>query len=242
MAAFREEGFFVWEDCLGHESLEEVRRRIDAFDAEHEHRLQAIGREGISRAGEIVFTAHLAEKDPVLSAFVVSPPFLTVIQRLIGPDVALYWDQAVYKRAETRRDFPWHQDNGYTPIVPAQYVTCWVPLDDVTLDMGPVWVRPKTHRLGPQPHRDTPWGRQCYFGDDPGIPVPVRAGSMIVFSSLLMHRSSPNLSGRIRKAYIVQYCHVNSRHGTTGEPLERPAVLRRGFPQPLPPGVADDHC
>lgn len=231
MAAFREDGFFVWEDCLDLDTIQEVRRRIDRFDAENERRLQRVGRDGISRAGEIAFIAHLAERDPVLAEFVVAPLFPEIVSTLIGPDVALYWDQAVYKRAETPRDFPWHQDNGYTPIVPAEYVTCWIPLEDVSLAMGPVWVRPRSHHQGPQPHRETPLGQQCYFGDDAGVPVPVRAGSMIVFSSLLMHRSSPNRTKRTRKAYIVQYCDAGARHGETGEPFSRPVLLHRGQPR-----------
>lgn len=232
--AFREEGFIVWEDCLDREALEDVRRKVDRFDAETEARLREVGRDGISRVGEIAFTAHLAERDPSVAAFVTAPPFPDIVSALIGPDVSLYWDQAVYKRPETPRDFPWHQDNGYTPIEPAEYVTCWIPLEDVRVDMGPVWVRPQSHRLGPQPHQDTPLGRQCYFGDDPGIAVPVTVGSMIVFSSLLMHRSSPNMSRNTRKAYIVQYCDAHARHGATGERFERPVVVRGGTPQTLP--------
>jgi ectoine hydroxylase-related dioxygenase (phytanoyl-CoA dioxygenase family) len=45
----------------------------------------------------------------------------------------------------------------------------------------------------------------CYFGSDPGIPVRVAAGSIAVFSSVVFHRSGPNRTGQLRRAYISQY-------------------------------------
>ena len=60
---------------------------------------------------------------------------------LIGPDVRLYWDQAVYKKPGTE-EFRWHQDNGYTFIEPQQYLTCWVALTDTDEKNGCPWVVP----------------------------------------------------------------------------------------------------
>ena len=67
---------------------------------------------------------------------------------LIGPDVRLYWDQAVYKKPGTESPFPWHQDNGYAFVEPQQYLTCWVALTDATEDNGCPWVVPGLHRRG----------------------------------------------------------------------------------------------
>ncbi len=42
--------------------------------------------------------------------------------------------------------------------------------------------------------------------DVPGaLPAPVRAGSIVVLSSLTPHRTGPNRSDSVRKAYIVQF-------------------------------------
>ena len=60
---------------------------------------------------------------------------------LLGPDVNLYWDQAVYKKPEKPRRVPWHQDNGYTYIEPQQYLTIWLALTDATEDNGCPWRR-----------------------------------------------------------------------------------------------------
>ena len=77
----------------------------------------------IARAGEITFTTHLVTRSSALRAFCASRLFQNLAHDLIGPDVRLYWDQAVYKKPGTRADFPWHQDNGYTFIEPQEYLT-----------------------------------------------------------------------------------------------------------------------
>ena len=43
------------------------------------------------------------------------------------------------------------------------------------------------------------------------MPVPARAGSIVVFSSLTPHRTGPNLTDRVRKAYIVQFAPDGAR-------------------------------
>jgi phytanoyl-CoA hydroxylase len=102
---------------------------------------------------------------------------------LIDPNVALYHDQSVYKKPETKKDFPWHQDNGYTPIEPEQYLTCWIALEDATIENGCIW--PGTHKQGPVEHVRTKTGLLCYFGKDPGIPVPLQKGGVAVFFTII---------------------------------------------------------
>jgi phytanoyl-CoA hydroxylase len=89
---------------------------------------------------------------------------------------------------------------------------------------------PGTHHQGMVKHEDTPIGKQCYFGDDPGTPVPLTKGSMAVFSSLLFHRSGPNTRANTRKSYILQYTPADARHVVTGEPFNRPLIARDGKP------------
>ena len=43
-----------------------------------------------------------------------------------------------------------------------------------------------------------------YFGDDPGDPVTVPAGSIAGFSSTLSHRSGANTTDRVRRVYLAQ--------------------------------------
>ena len=102
---------------------------------------------------------------------------------------------------------------GYTRT----YVTLWCALDDVSEQNGTISVLPFS-RAGTQEvidHVKDPTLNDLvgYFGDDPGDPVIVPAGSIAVFSSALLHRSDPNRTARPRRSYVVQY---------SPEPILRP--------------------
>ena len=225
---FRKDGYFILNDVFSRTEMDELEQHIDGFVAADDRELQEKGARGISRPNEISFTAHLAERDPFILSFVARSEFVGLMKDLIGNNVSLYWDQSVYKKPETAREFPWHQDNGYIPVEPKQYITCWLALEDATVENGCIWVLPGSQLQGLVEHKDTPIGKQGYLGDDKGLAVPLKKGSMVVFSSLLLHRSGPNLSDKTRKAYVIQYTPADARHGTTGEPFNRLLVVRDG--------------
>jgi ectoine hydroxylase-related dioxygenase (phytanoyl-CoA dioxygenase family) len=185
-----------------------VIAEIDPFEQKSEAflRKQPGGRLHIARADEITFTTHLVARSPFLREFARHAVFCDLVHDLIGPDVRLYWDQAVYKKPRTRSEFPWHQDNGYTFVEPQAYLTCWVALTDATESNGCPRVVPGLHRGGTLAHEVTDLGLIC-FDEPPCEPVaaPARAGGIVVFSSLTPHATGPNLTGETRRAYILQY-------------------------------------
>ena len=201
-------GFVVLEGVFEPDLVDRIVAAIDPIEARVEDFLktQPGGRVFIARAGEITFSTHLVVQAPLFADFVRHEAFADIAHDLIGPDVRLYWDQAVYKKPGTEAPFPWHQDNGYTYVQPQQYLTCWVALTDATLDNGCPWVLPGLHRRGTLRHATTDLGFVC-VEEPPVEPIaaPVGRGGIVVFSSLTPHSTGPNRSGATRKAYIVQY-------------------------------------
>lgn len=229
--AFQEDGYFVLEDVFTPPEMDSVAARIEAFQTRHEEELAAKGgTDGISRASEITFTAFLAENDPEIRAFVTRPEFAAISTELLGPDVDLYWNQSVFKMPEGEKEFPWHQDDGYTPVTPSPYLTLWLALNDATPENGCISVLPGSHKRGLVEHTPSPIGLVCHRADDPdqGVRVPVKAGSMAVFQSLTMHKSGPNISPGPRKAYVIQYSHASLRNAKTGEVLTGKIPVARG--------------
>jgi len=213
-AAYDEHGFFVLEDALGPATVEAVAGAIDPLEAGTEDEVRRTTDDGslfIYRAGEITFTTHLVTRSSVLRELVGAAPLRDVAVDLLGPDVRLYWDQAVYKKPGTDSPFPWHQDNGYTFVRPQQYLTCWIALTDVTVDNGCPWIVPGLHRSGTLAHRTTELGFVCLDEAPETVAVPARAGSVVVFSSLTPHCTGPNRTDQVRKAYIVQYAPNGAR-------------------------------
>jgi ectoine hydroxylase-related dioxygenase (phytanoyl-CoA dioxygenase family) len=206
--AFDADGFFVLDDAIDRAQLDELLAEIDPIEAAEETYLREKlgGKRLIARAGEITFTTQLALRTKAMRKLVTGPVFQDLCHDLIGLDARLYWDMAVYKKPGTTEVFPWHQDNGYTFVDPQQYLTCWIPLNDATLENGCPWVLPGAHKQGTFAHRATRVGLVCIEGEPEGrIAVPVRAGSIVVMSSLAPHVTGSNLSDHTRKALVAEF-------------------------------------
>lgn len=237
MREYGDNGYVAVRDAFTKQEVADVIAAIDPLEAQTEAflRTRDNGTFGIARAGEITFRPHLVAQSAALNAFSRHPLLLDLCHDLIGQDVRLYWDQSVYKKPEADKEFPWHQDNGYTYTEPQQYLTCWIALTDATVDNGCPWVVPGLHRLGTLKHAWTPLGFQCLEDVEGAVAAEAEAGSIVVFSSLTPHRTGPNVTTQVRKSYILQYAPdgaISYPHGKDGAPCDAPdrqyLVLHRG--------------
>jgi ectoine hydroxylase-related dioxygenase (phytanoyl-CoA dioxygenase family) len=206
--AFDRDGFVVVRDIVDAATLAALVSELDTLEEKVERFLSAQDGErfDIAEAGAITFTVHAVLRSDAARAFTHHPALVGMAGDLVGPDVNLYWDQAVYKKPEKPRRFPWHQDTGYTFVDPQHYLTCWVALTDATVDNGCPWVLPGVHRAGTLLHRWVdPIGWECLREVTGAVPAEVPAGGAVVFSSLTPHLTGPNTTSDVRKAYIVQY-------------------------------------
>lgn len=205
--AYGRDGGFVLEAAFTAAEVAAVAAAIDPFEAETEAFLatRPNGTYGIARANEITFRPHIVAKSQVLADFARHPVLCDLVADLIGPNVRLYWDQSVYKKPAAHEEFPWHQDNGYTYTEPQQYLTCWIALTPATIDNGCPWILPGAHLNGTVVHRSTRLGFECLSDGAGAVPLELEAGSIAVFSSLTPHRTGPNRTHEVRKAYILQY-------------------------------------
>jgi phytanoyl-CoA hydroxylase len=222
--AFLRDGYFVMDEVLEPDTLRELTGELDALEATVDQFLasQDGGRFHIAEKGAITFSPHAVLQSAAAREVARHRTLVGLCRDLLGPDVNLYWEQAVYKKTEKPRSFPWHQDNGYTYVEPQLYLTCWLALTDATVDNGCPWVIPGAHRHGTLRHHWVdPIGWQC-FDDPPGAsPAPVRAGGAVIFSSVTPHLTGPNTTDAVRKAYIVQYA-VDGTERLDGDPVEGP--------------------
>jgi ectoine hydroxylase-related dioxygenase (phytanoyl-CoA dioxygenase family) len=206
---YDEDGYFLLEDVIAPAALDELRREIEPHERAVNEFLKQLdgGRFEVAAADRLTVTLHLSTLSDACRRFVQGQPFADLCHDLVGNDVRLYWDQAVYKLPHNDDVVPWHQDNGYAFVdEPQDYLTCWVPLVDATLDNGCVWVVPGAHRRGTLSHWHTDLGWRCLPESTEGaVPIEAPAGSVVVFSSLTPHRTGPNITDDVRAAYILQY-------------------------------------
>jgi ectoine hydroxylase-related dioxygenase (phytanoyl-CoA dioxygenase family) len=232
-ASFDERGFFVLRGAFTPAELAAVVAEIDPIEAKVAAVLRGHPQRRIFIAedGNITFSMHLVKRSPRLRAFCRHRVFGDLASDLVGPDVRLYWDQAVYKKPERPGVFPWHQDNGYSYVEPQQYLACWLALSDATRESGCPWVAPGLHRMGTLEHRLTTAGWQCLEADPAdAVAVEAEAGSLVVFSSLTPHKTGPNLTSQVRKAYIVQFAPEGAVAWRAGTEPELQDDRERQFP------------
>ena len=246
-AAFDRDGFLVLPELLDGQTVTAVLHELDELELEMDQVLttQDDGRIYIAESGAITFTVHAVLRSAAARALAKHPALVGLGHDLVGSDVNLYWDQAVYKKPEKPRRFPWHQDTGYTFVEPQHYMTCWIALTDTTTANGCPWILPGAHRGGTLLHHWVdPIGWECLEEPVGAVPAELPAGGAVVFSSLTPHFTGPNLTESVRKAYIVQYAPVGMRRiegdwldgaapsgsAPCDDPHRQFAVLRDGMP------------
>lgn len=219
---FREKGFFLVRKAFGADDLAEIRAAYDEVLA-NPLRLGEQGKHPFE------YAPLLHVRSPILCRYATSSKLVSVAVEILGPDVRLYWDQAVSKPPGATSDVPWHQDNGYLAVEPEEYLTCTVGIDATDEENGCLWIQPGSHRSGAKPHQPTDFYFQVgYEGAEMGVAVPQGEGDLLFFSSLTMHRTGPNVSTRPRRSWVIQFCHASARERATGRPFDDRLLVARG--------------
>jgi len=222
----------------------------DAFDAQ--------GRLAVPKERSINKIGHaLHDLDPVFNAFSHGPELADLAADLGLRQPQVWQSQIIFKQPHIGGEVGWHQDGSFFLTTPQTVTTFWFALEDATLENGCLWVQPGGQnsplreqyiceatdqgprmgmgmgmgprmgmgkRLRMQPLDTTPWPDMQH-----AVPLPVPAGTLVVFGGQLPHCSAPNRSPKSRLAYTL--------HATCGSAaysplnwLQRSATLPvRGF-------------
>jgi ectoine hydroxylase-related dioxygenase (phytanoyl-CoA dioxygenase family) len=208
---YRTEGYFVLPGVLGEDELELLRSgaqfSIDKLDAAMDE--AGVDRIGINARGKRYFSNFIYHDRPELRRFLFGDTMADICRAVLGDSAYMFWEQYVIKAGDPDTSFAWHQDSGYVHEDHEPYLTCWIALDDVTEENGSVYLLPYS-RSGIRSYikhvADPVTNDQvCYFGSDPGMPVTAPAGSIVCFSSVVIHRSGANTTDRMRRVYLAQY-------------------------------------
>jgi ectoine hydroxylase-related dioxygenase (phytanoyl-CoA dioxygenase family) len=215
---FADQGYAVFEGLLEGEYLETLRAECGKFVAREDARMDAAGVDtlGISHRGTRYFANECQREQPSLRTILFSEQMAEVCRACLGDTAYFFFDQYVVKGPEQGLGFGWHQDSGYMvgnggPADHKPYLTCWCPLDDTTIENGTVRVIP-FDRAPKSRDEILPHTRQLVSndlvadaGNEQGVALEVKAGSVVAFSSRLLHATGVNQTPKMRRVYLAQY-------------------------------------
>jgi ectoine hydroxylase-related dioxygenase (phytanoyl-CoA dioxygenase family) len=145
-------------------------------------------------------------------AFVFARRFAKIAADLMGvPAVRLYHDQALYKEPGGGIT-PWHQDQYYWPLDTANTITMWMPLTDITPDMGTMNFASGSHRAGYLEALEISDESEQHFRDfvrDKGYAMAegkaMSAGDATFHAGWVLHNATANSTDRMREVMTIIY-------------------------------------
>lgn len=157
-------------------------------------------------------TTNLWEVDEGVKEFVFNRKFAKIAADLLGVEkVRLYHDQALFKEAGGGYT-PWHQDQFYWNLDTAKTITMWMPLVDVTPEMGLMKFARKSHHEGLydgatiSDESDKHYA-EIIAGKGFGISLPesMKAGDATFHTGWTIHSADANNSAITREVMTIIY-------------------------------------
>lgn len=171
--------------------------------------------EDFSRA--FVQTFNLRNLDAGVAQFVLAHRFAGIVADLMGVDgVRIYYDKAMFKEPGGWIT-PWHQDGPHWPLAIDNVVTFWMPLVDLTPDMGTLKFASGTHKkryFGPTGiHKATEIYYANYIKENhcPVFEEPLEAGDVSIHNHWTIHGAGANTSQRMREVMAMTYYEDGAR-------------------------------
>ncbi len=238
---YKQNGFVLVRDFFDVEKLDAIRNEakqifliqlkrnglIDSFDiSEHEFETQlyALFAKDLQ---QIVYCGKQAQHLVSLHSLALDEKIMTALRELglefpiINVRPTIFFNSPHLGQRDVDWRKPAHQD-WRTTQGSLDSTIIWVPLTDIDKSLGALEIVPESHKLGLLNYETQ--SDYHKIAEDPEkpfqfLPVEVKKGDALFFSTLLVHRSGNNISRSIRWS-----CHFRYNN------LYEPSFIDRGFP------------
>jgi ectoine hydroxylase-related dioxygenase (phytanoyl-CoA dioxygenase family) len=191
-------GYAIIDSGIAPEELAYARKKIDeiydlqVLEVGSEDRLRAMRDANVARA--------LLAYDEFFLSLATHPTVLAIAGKLLGEYfILMLQNGAINRPTESRGPLPWHRDLNWQHFVssrPLSLSAFWA-IDDFNVETGGTGILPATHKL-----EEFPSDEYCERHEQT---VNMAAGSILLFDSMLYHRSGHNTSGRLRRGVNHMY-------------------------------------
>ena len=196
----------------------------------------------ISLPGDRVHADTPMHFGPAIFAMITHKRLLDVVESLIGPEITSNPIQHVRIKPpapqlaanEARAHVTatdWHQDRavGLEEADQTEMITCWVAVTDATVANGCLQVaNARADTILPHCPKTQTAIADGFVEEDQAVPLPVKAGGMVIFHPLTPHASLPNRSDEFRWSFDLRF-------NVTGQPTGRshfPSFVARSAAEP----------
>ena len=146
------------------------------------------------------------------------PENFDLLETCLGTPVKALASEVFYKSAKTGTPAPYHQDNAYLHLEPADGAVIWIALDDTTIENGAVYFSRGCFKEGDLPHHETNVALfskgltvQLDLEIYPEFPALLKRGDASIHHILTPHRSGANTTDRHRRGIVLNYQGVNAK-------------------------------
>lgn len=225
---FQTNGYVCGPRVLADDQIERLKRRIDDILQRRipfpEHLLgETVEKSGAKGQLPSVKVVNIFRRDEVFAEVLANEAISSLAHDLLEGPVRVWEDQMIFKPAhDANAVLAWHRDYTYwNHVGPPGLATCWIALDDATVENGCMYMIPGSHRW------EVGYSRDDVDVDDPEwplkpprvpagtevtpVPCEVPAGHCHFHHCLTLHGSYGNKTENPRRSYILHLMPGNTR-------------------------------
>ncbi len=142
---------------------------------------------------------------------------VNLAEELLKDKVELISIQAFVKPGEIGLETPYHQDNAYWCIEPANGLTIWIALDKCDKTNGMIKYVTGSHNIGVVEHTPSLAPGSSQIIEEKNLPTgeifnpSLNPGDAAIHSTMSVHGSNPNNSGKQRRGLLLCYKGVKTK-------------------------------
>jgi ectoine hydroxylase-related dioxygenase (phytanoyl-CoA dioxygenase family) len=211
IASYQQNGFILLRGVCSPEEVAAYRPYLSETVARHSAHLRKL-EERDTYGKAFIQIGNLWLRDEGAKQFVLTRRFAKIAGELMNvAGIRLYHDQALYKEAGGGHT-PWHQDQNYWPFDTPNTITMWMPLVDITPEMGTMRFASGSHRGGAMTsilisdESEDTYRRLLEERNLPLVQTPaMRAGDATFHAGWTLHGAPGNQSDRAREVMTIIY-------------------------------------
>lgn len=185
-------GYSVVPDVLIEEELQTIRDKLDQI---HEVQLKELGDEqALAQINEKDLIRLLLAYDDYFVGTATNPIVLGVVGGLLGDYYVISQQNGIMNRPDRQNyQTSWHRDLSHQHFVTSRplAISALFCIDDFSEETGGTYILPASHKVESFPSQEfLEHNQQC---------ISAKAGSVVIFDSMLYHRAGLNRSDHIRR-------------------------------------------